>query len=68
MKFQDKGDRLQLEEKDQIRKRLGRSCDLGDAIALTWAQPVHKEHPELQRLAGRANKPKPYHMFDLLRR
>jgi phage terminase large subunit len=28
-----------LEEKDQIKKRLGRSPDLADALALTWALP-----------------------------
>lgn len=28
-----------LEEKDQIKKRLGRSPDLADALALTWAIP-----------------------------
>lgn len=33
-------DRLMLEEKDQIKARLGRSPDLADALALTFAQPV----------------------------
>ena len=28
-----------LEEKDQVKKRLGRSPDLADALALTWAIP-----------------------------
>jgi hypothetical protein len=28
-----------LEEKDQVKKRLGRSPDLADALALTWALP-----------------------------
>ena len=30
---------LLLEEKDQVKKRLGRSPDLGDALALTFAMP-----------------------------
>lgn len=33
------GGRFLLEEKDQIKKRLGRSPDLGDALALTFALP-----------------------------
>jgi hypothetical protein len=32
--------RLQIEEKDQIKKRLHRSPDLADALALTFTQPV----------------------------
>ncbi len=32
--------RLQLESKEDIRKRLGRSPDIGDALALTFAEPV----------------------------
>ncbi len=32
--------RLQLEEKDEIKKRLGRSPDIADALALTFAEPV----------------------------
>jgi hypothetical protein len=31
---------LILEDKDQIKARLGRSCDLADALALTFASPV----------------------------
>lgn len=33
--------RLQLEEKDAIKKRLGHSPDKGDALALTFAEPVY---------------------------
>lgn len=40
-----KGDRLLLEDKDQIKERIGRSPDYADALALTFAQPVHS--PEL---------------------
>lgn len=32
--------RLQLESKDEIKKRLGRSPDKADALALTFAEPV----------------------------
>ena len=31
--------KLQLESKDQIKKRLGKSPDIADALALTFAQP-----------------------------
>lgn len=33
--------RLQLESKDEIKKRLGRSPDKADALALTFAEPVY---------------------------
>jgi hypothetical protein len=41
---------FQLEEKDQIKHRIGRSPDLADALALTWAQP-DLPGEVLQRLA-----------------
>lgn len=34
--------RLQLEEKDEIKKRIGRSPDKADALALTFAEPVYE--------------------------
>lgn len=34
------GDKLRLEKKDEIKKRIGRSPDIGDALALTFAFPV----------------------------
>jgi len=34
------GGRMKLESKDEIRKRLGKSPDAGDALALTFAYPV----------------------------
>jgi phage terminase large subunit len=37
-----KGDTVLLEPKDDIKERLGRSPDLADALALTFAQPVYK--------------------------
>ena len=36
----DSSNRLQLESKDDIKKRGGRSPDLGDALALTFSYPV----------------------------
>ncbi len=36
----DASNRMKLEHKDEIRKRLGASTDLGDALALTFAMPV----------------------------
>ncbi|MBA3638644.1 MAG: hypothetical protein M3541_00295 [Acidobacteriota bacterium] len=33
------GGKFQLEEKDQIKRRLGRSPDLADALACTFAMP-----------------------------
>ena len=38
-KYDNKG-RLQLESKDEIKKRLGRSPDKADAFVLTFAEPV----------------------------
>ena len=39
-KYDSRG-RLQLEEKDEVKKRLGRSPDTADALALTFAEPVY---------------------------
>jgi len=36
----DNSNRMQLESKDDIKKRGGRSPDLGDALALTFSYPV----------------------------
>lgn len=38
-KYDSRG-RLQLEEKEEIKKRLGKSPDMADALALTFAEPV----------------------------
>lgn len=40
----DAANRIQLEPKDDIKKRGLPSPDLGDALALTFAQPVAKHH------------------------
>ena len=47
--------RLQLEEKDAVKKRIGRSPDKADALALTFAEPVFDDgEPKLYR-AGRVS-------------
>ncbi|MBQ8464765.1 MAG: PBSX family phage terminase large subunit [Alphaproteobacteria bacterium] len=46
----DRRGRLQLEEKDEIKKRLGRSPDKADALALTFAEPIYNaDEPRLYR-------------------
>lgn len=40
VRYFHRGDKLMLEPKDEVRKRLGRSPDRADALALTWAFPV----------------------------
>ena len=40
----DSAGRIQLEKKKDMKKRLQRSPDLGDAFALTFAQPVEKQN------------------------
>lgn len=51
--FTTQTDVYQLEAKDDIKKRLGSSPDLGDALALTFAFPVHRDlRNEMLRDAG----------------
>lgn len=38
--YRHEGDKLRLEKKEEIKKRIGRSPDIGDALALTFAFPV----------------------------
>lgn len=38
--FVNKNSRLQLESKEELKSKLGRSPDLGDGLALTFARPV----------------------------
>ncbi len=52
----DRG-KIRLEEKDQIKKRLGKSPDLADALALTFALP---EMPKSSVLPG-GSRPTPGH-------
>ncbi len=42
----DKQTRIQLEPKDKIKERIGRSTDDGDALALTYAAPVRRMYQE----------------------
>ncbi len=44
--------KFQLEEKDQVKRRLGRSPDLGDGLAQTFALP-DQPNEVLQRMRGR---------------
>lgn len=48
-----KGDKFMLEPKDQIKLRLGRSPDLAEALATTFAQPVYVN----RNFYGRVNAP-----------
>lgn len=50
-----KGDKMILEDKVQIKKRLGRSPDLADALALTFAAPVQKV-PRIARVAAQGRQ------------
>lgn len=50
-----KGDRLLLEDKDQIKQRLGFSPDHADALCLTWAHPVGTRKRD--EFAGLRRKP-----------
>jgi hypothetical protein len=38
--YQGSGDKIILESKDELKKRIGRSPDEGDALALTFAVPI----------------------------
>lgn len=49
----DRLGRLQLEDKDEVKKRLGRSPDKGDALALTFAEPVYDNG--MPKLYGNGN-------------
>lgn len=42
-KFEKASDRFALESKDEIKKRIKRSPDYADALALTFAYPVHRD-------------------------
>lgn len=47
----DAMNRMRLESKDDIKKRLGRSTDTGDALALTFAMPVIGKMDNIKRNA-----------------
>jgi hypothetical protein len=50
-----KGDALLLEPKDVVKQKLGRSPDLPDSLALTFAAPVAKEARFNQMLLAQAS-------------
>ena len=50
------GGKFMLEDKDMIKKRLGCSPDLGDALALTFAIPDQPKEASLQQLFSRPNQ------------
>ncbi|MBQ8676859.1 MAG: PBSX family phage terminase large subunit [Alphaproteobacteria bacterium] len=54
-KSYDAKGRLQLESKDLIKKRLGRSPDKADALALTFAEPVYDAGPANPQAASVEN-------------
>jgi hypothetical protein len=52
--------KIRLEKKEDVKERIGRSTDLGDALALTFAypvsrQPLHGEHAAAQQFASPRN-------------
>ena len=48
------GDRMQIEDKEQIKAKIGRSPDFADALALTFAHPVRAVD---RRLSGSLGRP-----------
>lgn len=52
--FENKRNRIQLEDKDKIRKRLGRSPDDGDALVLAFYDPPVEAKPLEQASYGMA--------------
>ena len=53
------GDKFRLDDKDDIKKTIGRSPDIADALALTFAQPVVKK-PLFGRVGIKAREYNPY--------
>lgn len=65
----DASNRIQLEPKDDLKKRGLPSPDLGDALALTFAQPVAKRRYGLDRLLGaQSSSDAPYDPYNSLNR
>ena len=46
----DASGKMMLESKEKIKERLGRSPDLADALALTFAAPVRKSNEKTERV------------------
>jgi phage terminase large subunit len=57
--YTHKGDRLLLEDKDQIKEKLGYSPDEADALVLTFAEPIAVPNSQPRVF----NSPKPYDPF-----
>ena len=51
----DKDGRLLLEDKEEVKKRIKRSPDSGDALALTFAEPVYESRRENVQTFGNGN-------------
>lgn len=51
------GDKLIIEPKKEIKKRLGRSPDLADALAVTFAFPVHVNNELLRQKPNKEYNP-----------
>lgn len=51
------GNRIQIEEKADIKKRLGRSPDKGDAVVLAWFSGANRRRRSSQQRARAANLP-----------
>jgi len=51
----DKDGRLLLEDKEEVKKRIKRSPDSGDAFALTFAEPVYETKKENVSTFGNGN-------------
>ena len=59
--------KFQIESKDQIKKRLGKSPDLADALALTFAIPDRPGGMTRLPGMGRSDQPKTYDPYAVLR-
>ena len=64
----DAANRMKLEAKDKIKERLGKSPDIGDALALTFAMPIRTKLDAYGRNIGRGGmefvaKPKEENIF-----
>lgn len=54
LEYDLRGDRILLEDKDDLRDRLGRSPDKADALALTFAEPINRVREQYH--AGAASR------------
>jgi phage terminase large subunit len=63
MTYSFRGDALLLEPKESIKAKLGRSCDMSDALALTFAAPVAKPSQPNPYLPAQATHQPEYDPF-----